>query len=196
MKRLWLKQPPHGAFFVYTIDTAIRQYSRNFRKACDVIGVSKDISFHSLRHTFACIRRLQTNGNMPLVRDELGHKSLSTTERYCDIPIKRLEDDFPTYAKMAKNGNVTGDCVTVKPSEMESLVEKQTVSTTLWEQGAVGSNPITPTLNEPVGNDGFFVYTPQQLTLTWIQMQLVAIRYSQEYPFTRCDSDMCDRGIA
>jgi len=61
---------------------------------------------------------------MPLVRDELGHKSLSTTERYCDIPIKRLEDDFPTYAKMAKNGNVTGDYVTVKPSEMESLVEK------------------------------------------------------------------------
>ena len=42
-------------------DTAIRQYSRVFRKACDKIGVSKDISFHSLRHTFACIRRLQTN---------------------------------------------------------------------------------------------------------------------------------------
>ena len=51
-------------------DTAIRQYSRVFRKACDVIGVRKDISFHSLRHTFACIRRLQTNGNMALVRNE------------------------------------------------------------------------------------------------------------------------------
>ena len=53
-------------------DSAIRKYSRNLRKACDVIGVSKDISFHNLRHTYACIR----NGNMALVRDELGHKSL------------------------------------------------------------------------------------------------------------------------
>ena len=100
-------------------DSAIRKYSRNFRKACDVIGVSKDISFHSLRHTFACIRRLQTNGNMALVRDELGHKSLTTTERYCNIPIKRLEDDFPTYAKMAKNGNVLTHNVLTEPSEVE-----------------------------------------------------------------------------
>ena len=100
-------------------DTAIRQYSRVFRKACDVIGVRKDISFHSLRHNYACIRRLQTNGNMALVRDELGHKSLTTTERYCNIPIKRLQDDFPTYAKVAKNGNVP-----TKPLTMESLIEK------------------------------------------------------------------------
>jgi len=61
---------------------------------------------------------------MPLVRDELGHKSLSTTERYCDIPIKRLEDDFPTYAKVAKNGDVTTLYVTTEPLKLESLVEK------------------------------------------------------------------------
>ncbi len=105
-------------------DSAIRKYSRNFRKACDVIGVSKEISFHSLRHTFACIRRLQTNGNMPLVRDELGHKSLSTTERYCNIPIRRLEDDFPTYAKVAKNGDGNTLYGNTEPLKMRSLLEK------------------------------------------------------------------------
>jgi len=72
-----------------------------------------------IKSAVACIRRLQTNGNMPLVRDELGHKSLSTTERYCDIPIKRLEDDFPTYAKVAKNGIKDTNAL-----EMRSLVEK------------------------------------------------------------------------
>ena len=105
-------------------DSAIRKYSRNFRKACDVIGVRQDISFHSLRHTFACIRRLQTNGNMALVRDELGHKHIATTERYCNIPIRRLQDDFPTYAKSAKNDDVVPLYVVPEPSEMESLVGK------------------------------------------------------------------------
>ena len=100
-------------------DSAIRKYSRNFRKACDVIGVRKDISFHSLRHTYACIRRLQTNGNMALVRDELGHKNIATTERYCNIPIRRLEDDFPTYAKSEKSSDGI-----VNPSQMRSLLGK------------------------------------------------------------------------
>ena len=61
---------------------------------------------------------------MPLVRDELGRKSLSTTERYCDIPIKRLEDDFPTYAKVAKNGIMDTLSMDTKPLKMESLIEK------------------------------------------------------------------------
>ena len=105
-------------------DSAIRMYSRNFRKACNVIGISKDISFHSLRHTFACIRRLQTNGNMALVRDELGHKSISTTERYCNIPIRRLEDDFPTYAKSEKSSDGIVTNGIVNPSQMRSLLGK------------------------------------------------------------------------
>ena len=61
---------------------------------------------------------------MPLVRDELGHKSLSTTERYCDIPIRRLEDDFPTYAKVAKKGIMDTLSMDTEPLKMESLVEK------------------------------------------------------------------------
>ena len=61
---------------------------------------------------------------MALVRDELGHKSLTTTERYCNIPIRRLEDDFPTYAKVAKNGDVLTQSVLTNALKMESLIEK------------------------------------------------------------------------
>jgi len=48
----------------------------------------------------------------------------SQTERYCNIPIKRLQDDFPTYAKSAKNDDVAMLYVATEPSKMESLVGK------------------------------------------------------------------------
>ena len=93
-------------------------YNKVLKKALKKIGASKELTLHSLRHTYACIRRLQTNGNMPLIRDELGHKDIGTTQRYTEIPLDMLEQDFPSYAKQAINGDVTGDYVTVKPSEM------------------------------------------------------------------------------
>ena len=95
-------------------------YSKAFKKACRVIGLSEDIHLHSLRHTFACIRRLQTNGNMPLIRDELGHKDISTTQRYIEIPLKRLQEDFPTYSKTAKNGIMDTDNMDTEPINLES----------------------------------------------------------------------------
>jgi len=77
----------------------VRHYSNVFRRARRMLGLNDELTLHSLRHTFGCIRRLQTNGNMILVRDEMGHTNLRTTERYCNIPIDRLADDFPSYVK-------------------------------------------------------------------------------------------------
>ena len=78
---------------------AIRSYSKMFKKTCRIIGLRDDIHLHSLRHTYGCMRRLQTNGNMILVRDEMGHTNLRTTERYSEIPLELLQDDFPELAK-------------------------------------------------------------------------------------------------
>ena len=78
---------------------AIRSYSKMFKKTCRIIGLRDDIHLHSLRHTYGCMRRLQSNGNMILVRDEMGHTNLRTTERYSEIPLELLQDDFPELAK-------------------------------------------------------------------------------------------------
>ena len=59
-----------------------------------------------------------------LIRDELGHKDIGTTQRNTEIPLKRLEDDFPTYAKSAKNDDVLTQNVLIEPFELESLVGK------------------------------------------------------------------------
>ena len=79
-------------------------YNKVLKKALKKIGASKELTLHSLRHTYACIRRLQTNGNMPLIRDELGHKDIGTTQRYTEIPLDMLEEHFPTYANQRQNG--------------------------------------------------------------------------------------------
>ena len=85
---------------------AIKHYSKTFKKACRIIGLREDIHFHSLRHSYGCIRRLQTNGNMILVRDEMGHRNLRTTERYSEIELDLLKEDFPEYAKSIKIGTL------------------------------------------------------------------------------------------
>jgi integrase len=64
-------------------------YNKVLTKALKRIGASEELTLHNLRHTFGCIRRLQTNGNMPLIRDEMGHTNFSSTERYTVIPLKR-----------------------------------------------------------------------------------------------------------
>jgi len=51
--------------------------------------------FHDLRHTFAVRRYLQT-GDIFRVKKELGHTSVTTTERYAKFSIRRLQHDFPS----------------------------------------------------------------------------------------------------
>jgi len=59
---------------------------------------SKDAGFtgktcHSLRHTFAYRMLLETD-NIQLVRDILGHSSISVTEKYTQIPMDYLKQVF------------------------------------------------------------------------------------------------------
>ena len=55
-----------------------------------------DKYFHCLRHSFGARRIIETNGNIHLVRDEMGHSSVTVTERYTKLNRKRLLDDFPS----------------------------------------------------------------------------------------------------
>ena len=77
----------------------IKYYSKQFQKALRCLGI-KNERLHSLRHTYFIRRLIQTNGNIFLVRDELGHKNVSPTEKYSKIDIKRLENDFPSLFKL------------------------------------------------------------------------------------------------
>ena len=74
----------------------IGQYNKRFIKACKDIGIyiKGKTTLHSLRHTYATMRYYETRDIM-LVKEELGHTDLHTTQKYVK-KIMRLEQDFPS----------------------------------------------------------------------------------------------------
>ena len=81
--------------------------SKMFKQSLREIGSKDTKHFHSLRHTFA-VRMLLVNTSIYDVKLMMGHSSVTTTERYSNMNLKRVAQDFPTlvksYAKTPKIG--------------------------------------------------------------------------------------------
>ena len=108
-----------------TLDSWIGNLSKTFLKAMrEVDGQDTKYHLHCLRHTFAVRRYLQTR-DIYLVKQELGHSSVVTTEIYAKFSLRRLEADFPSLVNSPKNtqiwerghdyGGHTSTGVTVSP---------------------------------------------------------------------------------
>ena len=74
---------------------SIKWYSKKFKQGLVQIGVVNK-HYHCLRHSFGARRIIETNGNIHLVRDEMGHSSVTVTERYTKLNRRRILDDFPS----------------------------------------------------------------------------------------------------
>jgi site-specific recombinase XerD len=67
----------------------------------------KSISLKSFRHTYG-IRRVTITGNIYQVAKEMGHKYVTTTQRYLEYPEERRLDDFPSLKEyIEKDENKT-----------------------------------------------------------------------------------------
>jgi site-specific recombinase XerD len=86
--------------------------SKKFKKALRSIGADESKHFHSLRHTFA-VRRLIQGTSIYDLKLLMGHSSVTTTEVYSNMNLKRVAQDFPTivtsYVNDAKIGNLYTD---------------------------------------------------------------------------------------
>jgi len=87
--------------------------SKMFKKALRNIGADEEKHSHSLRHTFA-VRRLIQGTSIYDLKLLMGHSSVTTTEVYSNMNLKRVSQDFPTIVKSYVNEAKIGDSYTKK----------------------------------------------------------------------------------
>jgi len=64
------------------------------KEIADLCGISKNLTFHLARHTFATTITLSNGVPIESVSKMLGHKSLKTTQHYAKILDRKVSDDM------------------------------------------------------------------------------------------------------
>lgn len=87
---------PKGDFFFVNSRggrLTVRSVARMVKKYAAISGIPKNVSPHVLRHTFAT-HLLGSGADLRAIQEMLGHKSLSTTQRYTHTSIEKIMEVY------------------------------------------------------------------------------------------------------
>lgn len=73
--------------------------------AKQLAGIQKDVSFHSMRHSFAT-HLLEKGIDVVYIKDILGHLNINTTERYLHVRKEQLATIVSPLDDMWKKGGI------------------------------------------------------------------------------------------
>ena len=65
--------------------------NKQFKKTCRIAGIEETIHFHSLRHSYASMLA-RKDVSIYVIKELLGHSSITTTEIYTHLNKKALFD--------------------------------------------------------------------------------------------------------
>ncbi len=104
--RLCIEMRSYVEKYEGTVESWTQNLSKTFLKVMrEIDGKDTKYHLHCLRHTFAVRRYLQTR-DIYLVKQELGHSSVTTTEIYAQFSLRRLEMDFPSLLESPKMSEI------------------------------------------------------------------------------------------
>ncbi len=93
-----LKKVPGDIVFVNSRGSSISRvgFYKTLKKLAIKAGITKDVSPHTLRHSFAS-HLLENGVNLRMVQELLGHEDISTTQIYTHINKKQLKSVYEEF---------------------------------------------------------------------------------------------------
>jgi len=91
LRSYWAAYRPHEWLFPSTGSNKMNRYTAQliFKKAKELAGIAKDVTFHTLRHCFAT-HLLEAGVDLRTIQIIMGHASIKTTSLYLHVTKKNI----------------------------------------------------------------------------------------------------------